>query len=119
MRHRRRMGIGLSLVASLALVAAACGSSAKTSSSAPTTAAGGGATTTAAGGGGTGKCKSGTATVPPIPTAQASGQGKTIGMMFDVTGRGDKSFNDAAAAALDKAKTDFGITGNESTPTSP
>jgi basic membrane protein A len=37
--------------------------------------------------------------------------------MFDVTGRGDKSFNDAAAAGLDKAKADYGITGTESTPT--
>ena len=30
--------------------------------------------------------------------------------MFDVTGRGDKSFNDAAAAGLDRAVADFGIT---------
>jgi basic membrane protein A len=119
------MGIGLSVVASLALVAGACGSSSKTSSSASTTAAGGGgaATTAAAGGsttaagGGTGTCKSGTAQSTPIATQKGDGKGKSVGLLFDVTGRGDKSFNDSAAAGLDKGKADFGITGNESTPT--
>ena len=53
----------------------------------------------------------------PIPTSTADGKGKSVGLLFDVTGRGDKSFNDAAAAGLDKAKTDFGVTGHESTPT--
>ncbi|HEY5184573.1 MAG TPA: BMP family ABC transporter substrate-binding protein [Actinomycetes bacterium] len=32
-----------------------------------------------------------------------------VGLAYDVGGRGDKSFNDAAAVGLDKAKTDFGI----------
>src|SRR4051794_41868978 len=35
-------------------------------------------------------------------------------MAYDVGGRGDQSFNDSAAAGLDKAKTDFGITADES-----
>src|SRR5881409_2769523 len=37
--------------------------------------------------------------------------GKTIkvGMAYDVGGRGDKSFNDLAAAGLDKAKSDLGV----------
>jgi basic membrane protein A and related proteins len=39
-----------------------------------------------------------------------------IGLLFDITGRGDRSFNDAAAAGLDRAKAEFGVTGNESTP---
>ena len=51
-----------------------------------------------------------------LPTLEADGKGTTIGLLFDVTGRGDKSFNDAAAAGLDKAKADFGIEGVESTP---
>ena len=38
-------------------------------------------------------------------------------MAYDVTGRGDKSFNDAAASALEKAQTDLGVTFEESTPT--
>jgi basic membrane protein A and related proteins len=36
-----------------------------------------------------------------------------VGMAYDIGGRGDKSFNDSAAAGLDKAVTDFGITKNE------
>ncbi|MEO1058911.1 MAG: BMP family ABC transporter substrate-binding protein [Actinomycetota bacterium] len=41
----------------------------------------------------------------------------TVGMAFDITGRGDRSFNDAAGAALDQAVADLGITFVESTPT--
>jgi basic membrane protein A len=40
-----------------------------------------------------------------------------VGMAFDVTGRGDKSFNDAAGAALDQAVEELGISFTESTPT--
>jgi basic membrane protein A len=131
--------VALSLCTALGLTAAACGSDNSSSSSggatttaagsattagaattaggATTTAAASGAATTTAGGGGTGTCKPGTGTVPPIPTGTADGKGKTVGLLYDVTGRGDKSFNDAAAAALDKAKADYGITGQESTPT--
>ena len=32
-----------------------------------------------------------------------------VGMAYDVGGRGDQSFNDAAAAGLDKAKTELGV----------
>jgi len=32
-----------------------------------------------------------------------------VGLAYDIGGRGDQSFNDAAARGLDKAKTDFGI----------
>ena len=32
-----------------------------------------------------------------------------VGMAYDVGGRGDQSFNDAAAAGLDKAKSDLGV----------
>jgi hypothetical protein len=48
---------------------------------------------------------------------QASGVNNKIGMMYDITGRGDQSFNDSAGAGLDKAKADFGIAATESTPT--
>jgi len=34
---------------------------------------------------------------------------KKIGLVFDIGGRGDKSFNDAAYQGLEKAKQDFGI----------
>jgi basic membrane protein A len=36
-----------------------------------------------------------------------------VGMAYDIGGRGDQSFNDAAAAGLDKAKTELGITAQE------
>ena len=38
-----------------------------------------------------------------------AGAGKKVGLVFDIGGRGDKSFNDSAAAGLDQAKADFGI----------
>jgi basic membrane protein A len=43
--------------------------------------------------------------------------GPAVGLLFDITGRGDKSFNDAAAAGLDRATAELGIRPSESTPT--
>jgi len=37
------------------------------------------------------------------------GQKLKVGLAYDIGGRGDKSFNDSAAAGLDKAKADLGI----------
>jgi basic membrane protein A len=79
----------------LAMGAAACGSD---SDSADTTVA---AETTVA---------AVETTAAPADTAAAAGgtgEGKSVGLLFDITGRGDKSFNDAAAAGLDKAKAEF------------
>src|SRR5215217_9707354 len=36
-----------------------------------------------------------------------------VGLAYDIGGRGDQSFNDSAAAGLDKAKTDLGVTTQE------
>ena len=65
-----------------------------------------------------------TASVAPTDTdaptgtdAMATGDGATVGVVFDITGRGDRSFNDAAGAGLDQAIAELGITGLESTPT--
>ncbi|HEX6659984.1 MAG TPA: BMP family ABC transporter substrate-binding protein [Ilumatobacter sp.] len=104
---KRLLAVGV--VAALAL--AACGddddddavpaattepaSAATTAAPAATTAAPG---TTAAGGGG-------------------DGSDITVGLTFDLLGRGDQSFNDSAAAGMDRAKADFGVTVNELTPT--
>jgi basic membrane protein A and related proteins len=49
--------------------------------------------------------------------APATGDGATVGVVFDITGRGDRSFNDAAGAGLDQAVDELGVTGLESTPT--
>jgi basic membrane protein A len=49
-------------------------------------------------------------------TGKVDGSKLKIGLAFDVGGRGDASFNDAAAAGTDKAKSDLGVTTvNEST----
>lgn len=39
----------------------------------------------------------------------SGGGGPKVGVAFDVGGRGDKSFNDSAAAGIDKAKKELGI----------
>jgi basic membrane protein A and related proteins len=46
------------------------------------------------------------------------GTAKKVGLVYDIGGRGDKSFNDAAARGLDKAKTDFKIQVKELEPSS-
>lgn len=43
-------------------------------------------------------------------TGKVDGSKLKIGLAFDVGGRGDASFNDAAAAGTDKAKSDLGVT---------
>jgi basic membrane protein A and related proteins len=45
------------------------------------------------------------------------GSDVTVGLTYDLLGRGDQSFNDSAAAGIDRAIEDFGITVNEITPT--
>jgi basic membrane protein A len=42
-------------------------------------------------------------------SAAAGGEKLKVGLAYDIGGRGDKSFNDSAAAGLDKAKTELGI----------
>ncbi|MDH6140753.1 MULTISPECIES: BMP family lipoprotein [Kitasatospora] len=46
-------------------------------------------------------------------SSASGGSGLKVGMAYDVGGRGDQGFNDSAAAGLDRAKADFGITANE------
>ncbi len=59
---------------------------------------------------------------PAAATSSSAASGKVdgsklkVGLAFDVGGRGDASFNDAAAAGTDRAKSDLGVpTVNEST----
>ena len=40
----------------------------------------------------------------------------TVGLVYDLGGRGDQSFNDSAAAGLDRAKEDFGVEAEELEP---
>ena len=52
----------------------------------------------------------------PRGTAAPAVENPKVGLLYDVTGRGDRSFNDAAAAGLDAAKASVGAVGTESTP---
>jgi basic membrane protein A and related proteins len=88
---------GLGII--LAMTAAACGSS-KTTTATTVKAADATATTAAAG----------ATTAAP---AAAGGKGGKMAILFDLKGRGDKSFNDSAAIGLDKAKAEFGYTVTE------
>ncbi|CAB4804151.1 unannotated protein [freshwater metagenome] len=55
-----------------------------------------------------------TALVAPSATAATKVK---VGLAYDIGGRGDKSFNDSAAAGLDAAKKKFGVTAKEVTVT--
>jgi basic membrane protein A and related proteins len=79
--------VAVTAAATLALAACSTGSSVSTSSAPATGAASASATSSSA----------------PVATAIK------VGLAYDIGGRGDKSFNDSAAAGLDKAKTEFGI----------
>ena len=79
---------------------------------------GGSTGNTASSGAGASSCV--TAAKPPAAAAGSSSATATggkvdgsqlkVGLAFDVGGRGDASFNDAAAAGTDKAKSDLGVT---------
>jgi basic membrane protein A len=77
------------MVAVSAVVLAGCGNN------------GGGTSTTSTSGGGT-----------------TTGSPVKIALLYDLIGRGDKSFNDSAAAGLDKAKGEFNLDVKELTPNS-
>ena len=49
---------------------------------------------------------------PPPPEAEDI----TAALVFDIGGRGDQSFNDSAAAGLDRAAAELGVTTTESSP---
>jgi len=76
------------VLAVLSLVAAACGDD-----------EGGGTT------GPTGE----KATGPTAETGPLPGEDITVGLVYDIGGRGDLSFNDSAAAGLDQAVQEFGV----------
>jgi basic membrane protein A len=49
----------------------------------------------------------------PSATQAPAGEPIRIGLVYDIGGRGDQSFNDAAAAGLDRASTELGVTFSE------
>ena len=93
------------VLGALALVLAACSpaeTESTTTTAAPATTAPDGDTTTTAG----------ATTTAPAPI----GEGRLIGMAFDIGGRGDLSFNDLAALAFDTTMADYGFEGEELAP---
>ncbi len=70
-------------------------------------------TLTACASGGTTPAASGGASSAPSSEAPAI----KVGMAYDVGGRGDQSFNDSAAAGLDKAAAEFGVETQEASAT--
>ncbi len=84
------------VLAVLSLVAAACGDD--------------------EGDGGTTGPTGGTATGPTAETGPLPGADITVGLVYDIGGRGDLSFNDSAAAGLDRAVQEFGVQAQELEP---
>ena len=94
---RKRLLLLVAILMSLSLVAAACGDDDDDSSS---------------------SSDGDSATAGPDAPVAGKPDGTPVGLLFDLTGRGDQSFNDSAACGLDRAATDFDIKPSESTPTS-
>lgn len=46
-------------------------------------------------------------------TSSSTAKALKVGLAYDIGGRGDQSFNDAAAKGLDKAKSELGVTAQE------
>jgi len=66
----------------------------------------------------TGATPAATSAAPSASTSASSEAPKIkVGMAYDVGGRGDQSFNDSAAAGLDKAAKEFGVDIKESAAT--
>jgi basic membrane protein A len=107
---RKRLLLLLAVLLSLSLVAAACGDDGDTDTGSDTTEPDGTDTTEPDGGeGSTSAC--------PEERVEGDPDGTKVGLLFDLTGRGDQSFNDAAACGMDRAATDLPILPQESVPT--
>ena len=96
MRNTKRF-TSLAAVAMLGLFAAACGDD-ETESSATDAPA------------------SGDTTAAATTTAAPAAEGPKVGLVFDIGGRGDQSFNDSAAAGIERAQSELGITFTEASP---
>jgi basic membrane protein A and related proteins len=94
---RKRLLVLVAMLLSLSLVAAACGDDDDTD--------------TSSGDGDSAE------SCPAGPVAGKE-DGQKVGLLFDLTGRGDQSFNDSAACGLDRAAEDFDILPSESVPSS-
>ncbi len=101
----------LALLASFALVAAACGSD-----SAETDASGDGETTETTEETTDETTAETTDETTEETTGETAGEAFNVGLTFDIGGRGDQSFNDSAAAGAERAKADLGVTVSDAVP---
>ncbi len=53
---------------------------------------------------------------PPPPPPPPAAEDISAALVFDIGGRGDQSFNDSAAAGLDRAAAELGVTTKEASP---
>jgi basic membrane protein A len=103
----KKRGALFVLLLAFALIAAACSSDSDDETTTTAAAAGEETTTTAAAAG----------EETTTTAGSMAGEGIKVGMAYDIGGRGDQSFNDSAAAGLDRAQTDYGIESQELEPT--
>lgn len=103
---KRSLRVLLALLAALAMIAAACGSD-----SAGSDAGSDGAATETEGDG----AEETESTEAEEGSSELNGD-FNVGLTYDIGGRGDQSFNDSAAAGLDLAKTEIGVTASEAEP---
>jgi basic membrane protein A and related proteins len=99
MRLSNRRGAIVALATTCSVLAAGCGSSAKTTNASTTTASTAPAVTTA-----------------PAASTTPTAAGVKVGLVFDIGGKGDQSFNDSAFVGLQKAESDLGVKGTDLEP---
>ncbi len=106
---KRSLRVLLALLAALAMIAAACGSDSAGSD------AGSDGAATETEGDGAEETESTESTEAEEGSSELNGD-FNVGLTYDIGGRGDQSFNDSAAAGLDLAKTEIGVTASEAEP---
>jgi basic membrane protein A len=110
---KKRGGLFVLLLA-FALIVAACSSSSEETT---TTAAAGGEETTTTAAASEETTTTAAAEETTTTAGAPAGADIKVGMAYDIGGRGDKSFNDSAAAGLEKGVADYGIETQELEPT--
>ena len=105
---KRVQGLLAVLLGSI-LVFSACGSEAEEAAPAATTRAPAAATTAA---------PAAATTAAPAATTAAPIESVSVGLVFDIGGRGDQSFNDSAYAGLERGQNELGASISDASPNS-
>ena len=99
---RKRLLLLLSVLLSFSLIAAACGDDEETDAVSSDSASESESTSDTA--------------EEDDATEEVAAAETTVGLVYDIGGRGDLSFNDSAAAGLDRAEAELGIAYGEASP---